>query len=415
MNRNRVDRRRGSAALWVVALLPCFPAVSAVADILHLANGNQIEGQILEKTDEGYRVRTSFGTLVVPADTVKSIEEKPSPFAEYDKRLSKAEDTAKDQTALGIWCGENGLPNQEKKHLNRAIELDPEYEPARTALGYVKVNGVWVDGRAIVREPPTSREAESKPSKPSDEDRQVTAIQGKWTRRIRAIRQTMLDATSDKLIESGRKRILDIKDPLAVLPLAKVLGDGSLAARQVLVEILGRFQTDESTLNLTVIALVEPDNSLRYDAVTELVKRDDPRVVAQLRKALQSDSDALIRNAAVALARMKATSAIPELIDNLKVQRRKLTEVTVRRYFGAMEMDFGRDTTVTLPRGNRVRYVPTIGLGAAGAFVSSESEMQMQEVTVFRTEVQQALVAITGQNFGFEEAAWRRWYQERKP
>lgn len=179
--------------------------------------------------------------------------------------------------------------------------------------------------------------------------------------------------------------------------------------------MLGRFQTDESTLNLTVIALVEPDESLRRDAVTQLVRREDPRVVAQLRKALQSNSDALIRNAAVALGRLKAMTAVPELIDSLKVQRRKLTEVTVRRYFGAMESDFGRDTTVTLPRGNRVRYVPTIGLGAAGAFVSSETEMQMQDVTVFRTEVQQALVAITGENFGFEEAAWRRWYQERKP
>lgn len=415
MDLNRVERRRDRAAPWVLALLLAAAVPSVLADILHLTNGNQIEGQILEKTDAGYRVRTSFGTLVVPADTVKSIEEKPTPFAEYDRRLAAAKDTAKEQTDLGVWCGENGLPAQEKKHLNRAIELDPEYEPARTALGFVKVNGVWVDGRTAVRDPEREKEAESKPAKPGDGDRQVAAIQGKWTRQIRAIRQTLLDAKSEKLNDEGRRRILDIKDPLAVLPLAKVLGDGTLAARQVLVEALGRFQTDESTLNLTVIALVEPDESLRRDAVTQLVRREDPRVVAQLRKALQSNSDALIRNAAVALGRLKAMTAVPELIDSLKVQRRKLTEVTVRRYFGAMESDFGRDTTVTLPRGNRVRYVPTIGLGAAGAFVSSETEMQMQDVTVFRTEVQQALVAITGENFGFEEAAWRRWYQERKP
>lgn len=415
MDRNRVDRRRVRAGVCVIAPILAGLAFPALADILHLNNGNQIEGQVLEKTDAGYRVRTSFGTLVVPADTVKSIEEKPTAFAEYDKRVAAAEDTAKDQTEVGFWCGKNGLPAQEKKHLNRAIELDPDYEPARTALGYVKVNGVWVDGRTIVNDPAPEEAAESKPAKPADVDRQVTAIQGKWTRQIRAIRQTMLDAKSQKLIEEGRKRILDIKDPLAVLPLAKVLGDGSLASRQVLVEILGRFQTDESTLNLTVVALVEPDEPLRGDAVSQLVKRDDPRVVAQLRKALQSDSDALIRNAAAALGRLKAMAAVPELIDALKVQRRKLTEVTVRRYFGAMQNEFARDATVTLPRGNRVRYVPTIGLGAAGAFIGGESEMRMQDVTVFRTEVQQALVAITGENFGFEEAAWRRWYQERKP
>lgn len=414
MDRYRVEICRGRAAEWLVFVpLLALLAMAAPADIIHLSNGNQIEGQILEKTDEGYRVRTSFGTLVVPRDTVKSIEEKPTPFAEYDKRAAAAKDTAGDQTELGLWCRENGLSTQEKKHLNRAIELDPEFEPARSALGFVKVDGVWVDGRALVRE--GGDKAESKPARESDTDKQIAAIQRKWSRQIRAIRQTMLDANSDKLIEEGRKRILKINDPLAVLPLVKNLGDGSLESRRVLVEMLGRFETDEATLNLTVLALVEPDDALRRDAVTLLLKRDDPRVIPQLRKALQSDSDALIRNAAVALGRLKAKAAIPDLIDCLTAQRRKLTEVPVQRYFGALQHEFSRNTTITMPQGNRVRYVPVIGLGAAGAFVGGESEMQVQDVTVFRTEVQQALVAITGENFGFEEAAWRRWNQERKP
>jgi hypothetical protein len=38
----------------------------------------------------------------------------------------------------------------------------------------------------------------------------------------------------------------------------------------------------------------------------------------------------------------------------------------------------------------------------------------MRDVTVFRTEVLEALRTITGQDFGFEHAAWRRWYEERR-
>ena len=41
--------------------------------------------------------------------------------------------------------------------------------------------------------------------------------------------------------------------------------------------------------------------------------------------------------------------------------------------------------------------------------------MQTQDVTMYRTEVLEALVAITGVNHGFDAAKWRRWYEEHKP
>ena len=41
-----------------------------------------------------------------------------------------------------------------------------------------------------------------------------------------------------------------------------------------------------------------------------------------------------------------------------------------------------------------------------------EVEQRMINVTVFRTEVLEALKRLTGQNFGFEHEQWRLWYEE---
>jgi hypothetical protein len=102
------------------------------------------------------------------------------------------------------------------------------------------------------------------------------------------------------------------------------------------------------------------------------------------------------------------------LIERLTVQRRKTIEVPVRRYFGAMADEF-RPRGDYIQGGRRSKHLPTVGYGAAGVPSGGfETEMQRRDVTVFRTEVQQALVAITGENFGFEADEWRKWYEEKK-
>ncbi len=40
--------------------------------------------------------------------------------------------------------------------------------------------------------------------------------------------------------------------------------------------------------------------------------------------------------------------------------------------------------------------------------------MAFRWVTVYRTEVLEALRRLTGQDFGFEREPWQRWYEARK-
>src|SRR5262249_5128651 len=154
----------------------------------------------------------------------------------------------------------------------------------------------------------------------------VAATQIRWTNQIRAIRTSFLDSPDPAAVADGKRRIADIRDPLAVLPLVKVLSEGGVASRTLLVETLKRFSEDESTLNLAAICLLETDDAVRRAALTELVRRKDDRVLGQFRKALSIDNDEIVRRAAMAVGELRAESAIPDLIERLTVQRRKTIE-----------------------------------------------------------------------------------------
>lgn len=389
----------------------------AYADVLYLTSGGSLEGDILNTSDaENYRVRTVLGPVTVQRDAVIRVEAAPSIFAEYDARRGMMRDTAAEHVELAQWCAERGFNLERRVHLRRALELDPDCAGARSALGYVRVGGLWVDGRAVVEKPAARPAAESRSDAPAPgEGEELTrAIQIQWARRIRAIRTNSVDTGLADLIERGRREILAIRDPLAVLPLARELSSGPPAARELLVEALAAFPGDEATVNLAVLALVDDDRRVRAAALSELVKRADPRITPQFRRALRSDSDELIKRAAVALGRLRCRPAVAELIPLLTVRRIKEVEVPVYAFLGEFAGQVASPVNVVVA-GRAVAYSPQVGVVATGVSLGVSSTIQERDVTVYRSEVLDALRLITGEDFGFDEAAWRRWYEEQKP
>jgi hypothetical protein len=392
-------------------------AIPATADILTLANGGTLEGDVLEVSQEGYKVRTVVGTVTVPADFVVSIESTTTAFQRYERKKASAPETPEGQFELAVWCQEHNLHALWRLHLGKAIQLDGDYTPAREALGYVRVGDNWIDGR---QKSDTAKKASEQDDDADEkgEDRNdekiVKAIQTTWYRRIRAIKRTYLDSALRRLVKEGYERIREIRDPLAILPMSKVLGNGSRANRSLLIEMLKRFREDEATMNLAVLALLDPDDTIRREALSEVVQRDDERIPAQFRTALNSGNELLIRRAAVGLGLMKRREVIPELIELLKVQQRQLKEVPVSSYVGQLATTFNGATSVQVGTQSTITHVPQLGVMDAGFILSGRTELRWKDVTVFRTEVLEALKAITGRNFGFEMDDWRRWYEENR-
>jgi hypothetical protein len=411
-----LTRWRGLLGVGVIALSV---GLSARGDILHLKSGGSIEGTIVERDERSYKVRTPVGTVTVPVEAVARIEEKPSVLDEYVQRRERVADTPAAQFELAQWCEEQDLAAARRTHLKRALELDSDYEPARKALGFVRVGGMWAEGRSVAERAESAAGPKAPPeTDATDQDSQkvMAAIQSQWNVRIRAIRTNRLESGVDRLVEEGRARIVEIGDPLAILPLVRVLGDGNWACREALVSVLSHFPQDEATMHLAILALVDPGEDIRRQALAELKRRDDPRVIPQFRRALVTDNDELIKRAAIGLGALEATAAVPDLIGLLTARRDKVVEVSTRTYFADYVVTFDTPTVIALGDVACIRHQPVLGLPALGTgLVFVNREYQLRSVTVFRTEVMEALKRITGQNFGFDAVAWRRWYEEQLP
>lgn len=391
-------------AMLGIALL----AATACADVFHLKSGGRLEGELLDSSDGRYRIRTTLGIVTVEAGAVERVEKAATPFPEYEKRREAVVDSAADHLKLARWCEEQELFRERGMHLRRALELEPDNPEVRAALGYVRVGEMWVSGRSLPAEKPEKDAAEAEEEQ--DPEKLVRQIQGDWRRRLSAIRRTLLESSLDRQVEKGVQLVREIRDPLAIAPLAQELGEGAELSRLLLVEALSSFSEDAATINLTALAIVDPSEEVRQRAIAELVRRSDTRVTAVFREALQNDDDVIVLRAAEALGVLRAKEAVPELISALKVRKNKLVEVPVNRYFGQLSMVFrgGRTNvgSIELP------VVSEVALPNPAAMIATQR--RMMRVTVFRTEVREALHKITGEDFGFDGAAWMRWYEENR-
>lgn len=389
---------------WLAAVLMI--GSHARADVFYLRNGGTVEGR-LESIEAGvYRVRTTVGLVGLPIDAVERVVTALTIMDEYDLRVRDTPDTAADQALLGLWCAEQGLRNESRRHLLRAIELDPDHEAARRALGYVRAGDFWVDARASGprRAPATQR-------RETEAERLARAIRNQWYPRIAAIQSARLHSTRPEWVAEGRDLILAIRDPLAIHPLAQVLGRGSVGDRLLLVEALAAFPEDEATMNLAALALADDDAEVRRAAVAQLAHRRDPRIIEQFRRALRVPSDTLVRRAAAALGELRADEAVSDLIACLTVQRYQWVEVPVRQWWLRFNRVFTGATVVVLGGGYQAALEPECGIYMPASFV--HNEWQYRRVTVYRTEVLEALRRITGRDFGFDREDWQKWYEKQ--
>ncbi len=450
--RGRAWGQRGLSLFYQAPLTCMLLAQSpAAADIFHLSGGGRIDGELVRQADDTYHIRTVVGEVRVAADRIERVEPRPSVFVQYAQRRAETADTAAAHTALADWCGDLGLHAARQRHLRRAVELDADHAAARRALGYVKVAGRWVTGR--IAEDFAARVRQRQAAATADE-RLRAAIEVSWRQDLLTIRRAMLESGRPASVEKGQERIRAIDDPNAILPMTEVLTAGDAACRELLVEALRSFEQDEATVALVVIALVDPVEAVRSAALTAMAGRAREQVIPPLREALYSGDEVLIRRAATALGRLEATSAVPELITLLIDRQHKWAEVPHRPGgtewltppYNPLPPDVANPPPPTPPgvlqtdaaplnprwigwnagqSGHLVlhgpdlpeptlfqqRYYPVYDVVWRRAYGPTRVVRGQQWVRVQRTEVLEALRAITGQPFGFEPLRWWNWYE----
>jgi hypothetical protein len=376
----------------LVLLAPWRPAEAAV---LVLSGGGRIEGELLnpdEKPRKTYVLKLpSGGEISIEAQQVQQVLAAQPNLEEYQRIRSQYPDTVEGQWDLALWCRDHALPAQRKSHLERVIQLDPDYAPARRLLGYNKIQGQWMTQdewmtkqgyRRYKNEWKLPQEIELLESR-----RKKDLAEKEWIAKIARWR-TWLSGDRGK---QARANLLAIGDPMAVKGLAMILRrDGNPQDRLLYVEILSKIRTPESEATLAVTAMEDDVEEIRLSCLDVLEKGRSPLTVAYFVGKLRDKDNDVVNRAGVALGRLKDHSTIGPLIDALITTHKHKFDAASP---GQMSATF-----------------PTRGSPGGGG-IGFNQQPKIVSVRLENQAVLDALAVITGQNFSFDQRAWKTWYR----
>jgi len=122
-----------------------FASVLLLADVVEMSDGGRLVGKIIEETDDEVVILTIRGIVArVPKERVERLE-RGEPKELYKRQLEEIdEDDADALYSLAVWCRDVGLKEEAKELFERVLKINPDYEEARWALGYIFRDGRWV-------------------------------------------------------------------------------------------------------------------------------------------------------------------------------------------------------------------------------------------------------------------------------
>jgi hypothetical protein len=118
---------------------------AAFADEVQLKNGSKIEGTVHEDGNKVI-VDVGSGTITIDRSEVKAIRRPEEQIQEYDRRLQAIRpDDANGYHQLYLWTRQQpGMKARAESLLKKALDADPNFEPAHRALGQVNYKGAWL-------------------------------------------------------------------------------------------------------------------------------------------------------------------------------------------------------------------------------------------------------------------------------
>ena len=435
-----VTRARACVALFLLWGLVAFVlgARMARADVIVLRGGGQVTGKVMPDPQNKDRVLVWLlqgrKPLSLQKGQIVEVTTKASPLDDYFEKMKKAPATAQAQFDLGTWCDQNKLTDLARLHYEAAIVSDKLFEPAHRKLGHVFHDGYWLSrddlsaiqglvkykGRWISTEEKAKRQA----------GEQVVANQAAWIRRIKILRQVIINGPEDRRREA-EAQLMAIREAEAVGPLVRVFGnDDQPEQRILLAHVLSRVPGKEASAALVKQILAEPTSQVRPVILDKLKGRDDSVVVSQLVRALASSDIQVLNRAAWTLGNLEAVEVVPKLIPHLlSFEQRIVTpppengSLTSYGTSGAplapLAYNNSNAALLTPPVVSTGAiaygvttigplYGPSLGLGTVGVPIR-QPEPRLETFTFRNVEVLAALQKMTGQDFDYDIEAWRRW------
>jgi hypothetical protein len=412
-----------ASILSIAAILTLSPC-PVRADFVTLKNGGEIRGEFLgdvkaKSPGPAVSIRTLSGaTVVVAGSEVDSLVRRRLVAEEYETRRRACPDTAESHWELADWCRQKTLSKEREAELRRVVELDPEHVPAHRALGHIRHKGRWGTQDEVM----TARgyvKYKGKYLLPQEleliqQDERVTEAEKGWFRKVR-LWHGWLDSGHSERQNEALAQLQAIKDPDAVAALAKSFRAVPTEEERLLyVEIIGRIDGEKPLQPLVLQSLWDESRPVRDAAIKGVRNRDVDKALPAYVRGLKNELNLIVNRAGTALGQIGNDTVVPYLIDAL---------VTRHTYVIAVQdptPGVRSDGTMTAP-GQPVLPPQVEAMLAAGQLPYgvqvnqvTTSPARVREIPVEKDEenpeVLSSLTLLTGENFGYDEAAWRKWY-----
>lgn len=451
----RIDLGLKTLLKWGVASgLLLSATVDASGDQISIRGGGQIKGKVLSDAAHPDRVSVITENGKVPLSFQKkqivNVVREPSPLDDYVAKRKKVGDSADAQYELGAWCEEHKLADLATLHFENALKKDPNHGQAHQKLGHVQSGDRWLTGDDVLQAQGLVKYKGKwvTPEERENREAQVatSAEQASWVRRIRLLRQAIVGGASDRAREA-EQQLMEIREPIAVKPLVKVLGEDSTQLRTLLSHVLGVIPGPESAAALVHRILGEAESDVRHVTLSELERRSENNVIPMLIRALGSSNPEVVNRAAWTLSNLDAVKTVPHLVPALITTEYRMVmdnsgggggsgpgfgSVNPGIPYGAPIYTNGSSLGILTPPvvgpgvvaygATQVPWVnaaPSLAMG--GGLLGSRGPIpRIMSYSYQNVEVLGALVKLTGQDFGYDIPAWQRWLRtefqpEREP
>ena len=412
------------SALRIAVLATALVLVSSSlrADVFHLSGGGTIEGELVKRTDTEMVVRIGTGTVTLGTQMVTRVEPAPSPASQYKDRLAALKPTAEAHVELAAWCEDKFLSQEAMQHYWAALKLDADNAPARTRLGFVRLEGQWVT-RQEARQIRAAKAAQAAGSARTI-DRNAGQRSKQYAKQLAELNRGPLSGWAySGEFQAARETVLALQDPAAVEPLYEALArQKDVAKRQLLVDALSRIGGDEAAGRLVDVMAADPNEAVAVQAQMALRTVESEKAMLKMGSLLKTGDELARNRVAMAMgdAGSGAIESVPSLIRNLitleeriihheptESQRAWIATGTVYAYVSDVEPIVSEAS---------VAFNPVISYLTSGCVLDVKATVEPWKehvwVTVRHQGVLDSLIRITGRDFGWDSRAWYRWYYQ---
>lgn len=416
--------------LVLVAMLAFGEEKTARADLVELIDGGTLRGECLQDPSHAsgiVRIRTMAGAVVeIPAEQVQKYTKRRRVVEQFEVRFVETSPTVEALWELAEWAREQGLRPQRSQALEALLKVDPEHVAAHRGLGHLRQDGEWMTHEQLMQKRGFVKH-KGKWVLPQEVEllelaEMQSAEEKQWYRQIKNWVTWLKDAERPDRQASAMAQLRAIRDPAAIPAVGRhLVTDRDAGIRSIAAGILGQIPGDRPAALLLEFCLKDDVSANRQTAIKALDGRDVAVVRGALRKALRHEQNVVVNRAAETIGKLGDKEQIPALIEALITDHRYTITVPDNANTISMTPD-GRSVpqgvpipadvagllaTGQLPQGVRVDYAPLPG-----------EELRRKNVTILRheqnPEVLAALARLTGENFGYNEAAWKAWLRRKQ-